>query len=109
MLIFTFMKLRVFFGCLVTLLRYKSLEYMTAADVIVISSTTPIFVEIMAHAFLGEEFGIYHVLATFLTLLGVTIVARPPFLLGTPQVDSSFLVVAIFCIISYLNTTEVNQ
>jgi drug/metabolite transporter (DMT)-like permease len=56
---------------------------MPLGDSSVICNSYPVFVSILASLFLGEPFGgIFMFFATMVTLGGVVIVSRPPFMFG---------------------------
>jgi len=62
------------------------------ADSMVISFSTPVFVTLVAHLFLGEKCGILPVVSGVVVLLGVGVITRPPLLTGNEAFDSDNLV-----------------
>ena len=86
------MQLRAFFGCGAVILHYTALQYMDVADSTVIVFSTPVFVTFIAHFLLGEDIGIINVFSAVLTLIGVTVIVRPPFLTGAEHFDDKLLV-----------------
>src|SRR5687768_2081200 len=88
-------QLRGIFGCTASVLFFFSLTYMEVADVTVISFSTPVFVTLVAFFLLGEKCGIVPVFTALLTLGGVVIIARPPFLTGAATFDFNLMVSSI--------------
>lgn len=61
-----------------------------------ICNSYPVFVSILATVFLGEPFGgLFMFLSTVITLGGVVIVSRPPFIFGG-EINSDLLVIKQF-------------
>lgn len=57
-----------------------------------ISFTTPVFVSILAYFLLGEKLGITPIAIALVTLIGIGVIARPPFLSGAQGFDPENLV-----------------
>ncbi len=83
-------------GCTSTVLQIYSVHYLSLADASVIVFSTPVFVSLMAHVFLGERAGIVGVLTAIFTFAGVVIISRPPMLSGEPM-DYNTLVSGSYC------------
>lgn len=66
--------------------------FFIIGDVTVISFTTPVFVSILAYIVLGEKIGITTIVVALITLLGIGVIARPPFLSGSQGFDPQNLV-----------------
>jgi len=62
------------------------------ADTIVISTSAPVFVTILAFAFLKEKCGILSIITAIVTLCGVIIIAKPPFITGAVEMDDKLMV-----------------
>ncbi len=60
--------------------RYWALHYMSIAD-------ATVFVCIFARIFLKEPFGLFHVLALFLTLIGITFTSKIAFVFVSSEED----------------------
>ncbi|XP_058451308.1 solute carrier family 35 member G1 [Malaya genurostris] len=74
--------LRCFVGTTGLMLSFYAFRHMPLADASVIIFSTPVFVAIFARLFLRESCGMFNVLTIFLTLIGVVLITRPPFLFG---------------------------
>lgn len=61
---------------------YYSLQYLSLADATVLTFLAPILTTFTGAMFLGERFSWKQVAAGFCSLLGVVLIARPPFLFG---------------------------
>ena len=57
-----------------------------------ISATSPVFVTLLARIFLQEPCGVFEVLNIIVTMVGVVIVMRPPFIFGSGDDVSCLLV-----------------
>jgi drug/metabolite transporter (DMT)-like permease len=68
--------------------RYWALHYMSIADATVIALSMPVFVCIFARIFLKEPFGLFHVLALFLTLIGITFTSKIAFIFVSSEEDN---------------------
>ena len=62
---------------------FYSFRYMPLGDARTISATHPIFVTLLACAFLNEPCGIFETLSLFVTVIGMVIVMHPPFIFGS--------------------------
>lgn len=58
----------------------------------VITSSTSVFVTLLAHCFIGEKCAIVPILTAILTMAGVIVISRPPMLTGEEQFDTNILV-----------------
>ena len=56
--------------------RYSALQYMSIANATVIVLSMPVFVFIFARIFLKEPFGIFHILALLVSLIGITMTSK---------------------------------
>jgi len=74
------------------ILRYSALQYLSIGDTSVITYASPVLVIILAHFCLGEKMGIVPILAAILTLGGLVVVTRPPFLTGEQSYNTRNLV-----------------
>ncbi|XP_055607778.1 solute carrier family 35 member G1-like [Uranotaenia lowii] len=72
--------LRCFVGTTGLMLSFYAFRHMPLADASVIIFSTPVFVAIFARLFLRESCGIFNVITIVLTLIGVVLITRPPFL-----------------------------
>ncbi|EKM52076.1 uncharacterized protein PHACADRAFT_262535 [Phanerochaete carnosa HHB-10118-sp] len=69
---------------------YYSLQYLSLADATVLTFLAPILTTFTGSMFLGERFSWKQVAAGFCSLVGVILIARPPFLFGsTAEVPSA--------------------
>lgn len=78
------------------ILLFYSIQNLSLADALVISSCRPVFVTFVAHVFLGEPCGVFPVFAALLTIMGVGVIARPPILTGEDSFDTETLVIFHF-------------
>lgn len=74
--------LRCFMGTTGLMLSFYAFRHMPLADASVIIFSTPVFVAIFARLFLKESCGIFNVFTIILTLVGVVLITRPPFIFG---------------------------
>lgn len=74
--------LRSFAGATALSLTFYAIKHMPLADASVIVFSAPVVVAIFAKIFLKEPCGIFHYFTLFLTMLGVLMVSKPPFLFG---------------------------
>ncbi|XP_055641854.1 solute carrier family 35 member G1 [Toxorhynchites rutilus septentrionalis] len=72
--------LRCFVGTTGLMLSFYAFRHMPLADASVIIFSTPVFVAIFARLFLRETCGMFNVITIILTLIGVVLITRPPFL-----------------------------
>lgn len=63
-------------------LRFLAFRYLPIADASVIVFSIPVFVAIFARIFLKEPCGIFHVIAIFLTLLGIFLITKMPLVIA---------------------------
>jgi drug/metabolite transporter (DMT)-like permease len=73
-------------------MQFYSLKYINLADSMVISFSTPVFVTLVAHLFLGEKCGIIPLISGIIVLGGVGVITRPPMLTGQEEFDMNNLV-----------------
>ncbi|RWS30421.1 solute carrier family 35 member G1-like protein [Leptotrombidium deliense] len=79
--------MRGFFGATNSFLRFYSLQHLPIGEAAVIFSTFPAVVSIFACVCLNESCGFVQTIATLLIMIGVTLIAKPPFLF---QLTSSY-------------------
>lgn len=82
---------RSFAGATSLSLTFYAIRHMPLADASVIVFSVPVVVAIFAKIFLKEPCGLFHYFTLFLTMLGVLMVTRPPFLFGQSTTQYSFL------------------
>ena len=75
--------LRSVFGCTSLLLQFYAFQHMPLADASVIVFSAPVFVAVFARLFLREPCGAFQACLILLTLMGVLLITRPPFLFGS--------------------------
>ncbi|XP_054166947.1 solute carrier family 35 member G1-like [Oppia nitens] len=56
--------------------RYSALHYMSIANATVIVLSMPVFVFIFARIFLKESFGLFHIFALLITVIGITLTSK---------------------------------
>ena len=71
---------RSFFGIFAVLLANFSIKYIDISDSSAISHTSVVVTAILAKIFLKEKFGIQHLLALLLAIIGVTLMTKPTFI-----------------------------
>ena len=74
--------LRAVLGCTSLMSQFYAIRYMPLADASVIIFSVPVFVAVFARIFLKEHFGLFHCVTIFCTLIGCTLIAKPPVLFG---------------------------
>lgn len=74
--------LRSFVGTTGLMLSFYAFRHMPLADASVVVFSVPVFVAIFARLFLKEPCGLFNVLTVSLTLVGVVLITRPPFIFG---------------------------
>ncbi|KAM3129267.1 hypothetical protein pb186bvf_018646 [Paramecium bursaria] len=73
--------LRSVVGCTAQVLFYSALKYLTLSEGVVLYRTSPIWTTIMAIAYLKKErFGLSLMVFIVTCLVGITLIAQPPFL-----------------------------
>jgi len=72
--------LRSFAGTTGLMLSFYAFRHMPLADANVVVFSVPVFVAIFARIFLKEPCGWFNVVTVVLTLIGVVLITRPPFL-----------------------------
>lgn len=72
--------LRCFMGTTGLMLSFYAFRHMPLADASVIIFSTPVFVAIFARIFLKEQCSLFNIVTIVLTLVGVVLITRPPFL-----------------------------
>ena len=73
--------LRSVVGCKAQVLFYSALKYLTLSEGVVLYRTSPIWTTIMAIAYLKKErFGLSLMVFIVTCLVGITLIAQPPFL-----------------------------
>jgi len=65
---------------------------MPLGDSMVIASSSPVFMTVFAYFLLGEKCGVVPVLVAIVTLVGVGVITRPPWLTGGGAYDPNVLV-----------------
>ncbi|XP_026812263.1 solute carrier family 35 member G1 isoform X2 [Rhopalosiphum maidis] len=83
--------LRAFSGATALSLTFYAIRHMPLADASVIVFSVPVIVAIFARIFLKEPCGLFHYLTLFLTMIGVLLITRPPFLFGHSTKQYNFL------------------
>ncbi|XP_069836201.1 solute carrier family 35 member G1 [Dendropsophus ebraccatus] len=78
-----FLFLRGFLGSTAMILQYYAVQSMPLADATVITFSSPAFTCIFACIFLKEKCTVWDIVFMLLTITGVVLVARPPFLFGS--------------------------
>ncbi|OXA60250.1 solute carrier family 35 member G1 isoform X2 [Folsomia candida] len=99
---FTVLMLRGILGCWSVILQFYSLLYLEVADSMVITSSTSVFVTLLAHCFIGEKCAIVPIITALLTMAGVVVISRPPMLTGKESFDTDILIgvcMALGCMI----------
>jgi len=76
-------------------LLFYALQRLNVADTLVISTSAPVFVTILAFLLLGEKTGVFPIFMAFLTLCGVTVIAKPPIITGASTYDQNLMFGAI--------------
>lgn len=67
---------------------YYSLQYLSLPDATVLFFLSPLCTAMAGSLFLKETFGISQILAGVVSLIGVTLIARPPFLFGPDEISN---------------------
>lgn len=62
------------------MLSFYAFRHMPLADASVIIFSTPVFVAIFARIFLNEQCSLFNIVTIVLTLMGVILITRPPFI-----------------------------
>ncbi|KAL7648195.1 UNVERIFIED_CONTAM: hypothetical protein RMT77_000098 [Armadillidium vulgare] len=75
--------LRGIFGTTSLLLQFYSFQHLPLGDASVIVFSAPVFVTLFARIFLKEACGVFQTVLILLTLFGVVLITRPPWLLGS--------------------------
>ncbi|XP_064098540.1 solute carrier family 35 member G1 [Macrobrachium rosenbergii] len=75
--------LRGLVGATSLMLQFYAFRHMPLADASVIVFSVPVFVAVFAKVFLGEPCGLFHGVVILLTVAGVVLIARPPFIFGS--------------------------
>ncbi|CAI6368879.1 unnamed protein product [Macrosiphum euphorbiae] len=83
--------LRAFAGATSVSLIFYAIRHMPLADASVIVFSVPVMVAIFARIFLKEPCGLFHYFTLFLTMIGVLLITRPPFLFGQSTKQYNFL------------------
>ncbi|XP_071447759.1 solute carrier family 35 member G1-like [Hetaerina americana] len=76
---------RSFAGTTGLMLSFYAFRHMPLADASVVVFSVPVFVSIFARVFLKEPCGLFHAFTICLTLVGVALITRPPFLFGSEE------------------------
>ncbi|KAG8235407.1 hypothetical protein J437_LFUL018626 [Ladona fulva] len=76
---------RSFAGTTGLMLSFYAFRHMPLADASVVVFSVPVFVSIFARIFLKEPCGLFHAFTICLTLVGVALITRPPFLFGSEE------------------------
>ncbi|RZF47297.1 hypothetical protein LSTR_LSTR009788 [Laodelphax striatellus] len=74
--------LRSLVGTTGLMLSFYAFRHMPLADASVVVFSVPVFVAIFARIFLKEPCGLFNVLTICLTLIGMILITRPPFIFG---------------------------
>ncbi|MEM6588879.1 MAG: DMT family transporter [Pseudomonadota bacterium] len=87
---------------------YLALSSIGLAEAVAIAFSTPIFVTLLAMAFLKEKIGVFRVLAIFLGLAGVLVIVQPG--MGVFQPAAIFaLLAAVFYAVSIIATRKLGR
>ncbi|XP_042719300.1 LOW QUALITY PROTEIN: solute carrier family 35 member G1 [Lagopus leucura] len=78
-----FLFFRGLLGSSAMILLYYAFQVMPLADATVITFSCPVFTSLLAWIFLKEKYSVWDLLFTLFTIIGVTLIARPPFLFGS--------------------------
>ncbi|XP_072413865.1 solute carrier family 35 member G1 [Chiloscyllium punctatum] len=70
-------------GAIAMMLFFYAIQQMPLADATVIMFSNPVFVSVFAWIFLKERCTLWDPIFTVFTLIGVVLIARPPFLFGS--------------------------
>ncbi|OWR47800.1 putative Transmembrane protein [Danaus plexippus plexippus] len=81
--------LRSIVGTVGLMLSFYAFRNMPLADASVIVFSVPVFVALFARVFLKEPCGIWNTLSIMLTLVGVILITRPPFIFGETKVENN--------------------
>lgn len=79
--------LRGLLGSGAMILVYYAFQVMPLADATVITFSSPVFTSFFAWIFLREKYSLWDLLFTLITITGVVLIARPPFLFGSSVLD----------------------
>ncbi|KAM4032601.1 solute carrier family 35 member G1 [Anomaloglossus baeobatrachus] len=82
-----FLFLRGLLGSSAMIMMYYAVQSMPLADATVIMFSSPAFTSIFACLFLKERCSVWDIVFMVVTLVGVVLVARPPFLFGSNRDD----------------------
>ncbi|KAK9400708.1 SLC35G1: Solute carrier family 35 member G1 [Crotalus adamanteus] len=82
-----FLFLRGLLGSGAMILVYYAFQVMPLADATVITFSSPVFTSFFAWIFLREKYSLWDLLFTLITITGVVLIARPPFLFGSSVLD----------------------
>ncbi|OJA16652.1 hypothetical protein AZE42_04052 [Rhizopogon vesiculosus] len=66
---------------------YWSLQYLSVADATVLTDLTPLTTAVAGCLILKESYSMKQTVAAVCSLIGVVLIARPPFLFGSPGVN----------------------
>ncbi|CAH0773613.1 unnamed protein product [Bemisia tabaci] len=78
----TMLLLRSFLGSMGLMLSFYAFRHMPLADASVIVFSVPVFVAIFARIFLKEPFGLFNLITTMITLIGLILITRPMYIFG---------------------------
>lgn len=78
--------LRSLVGTLGLVLSFYAFRLMPLADASIIVFSVPVFVAFFARIFLKEPCGIWNTISIILTLIGVVLITRPPFLFSSDPI-----------------------
>ncbi|OXA52147.1 hypothetical protein Fcan01_13029, partial [Folsomia candida] len=91
--------------CNALLLHFYSLKNLDMGDALVISSSTPVFVTLFAHYFLGEKCGVIPILSAVMTVFGVIVIAKPPHIFDNEEFDRKTMIGTFLALGSMLVAT----
>lgn len=80
--------LRGVLGSAGLMFQFYAFQHMPLADASVLIFSSPVFVTIFARIFLKEPCGVTQVTTIIVTVVGVVLISRPPFLFGGQDVQS---------------------
>ncbi|XP_076035399.1 solute carrier family 35 member G1-like [Oratosquilla oratoria] len=70
-------------GTISLMMQFYAFRHMPLADASTIVFSVPVFVALFARIFLKEPVGLFNVVVILMTILGVTLIARPPMIMGS--------------------------
>ncbi len=81
---------------------------MTIGDMTVIVFSSPVVTNFIAHFLVGEPCGFFFVFTAILTLCGVGLITKPPFITGASTFDYNTSVSLLECLMIYYENLKLN-